>query len=77
MRLSIEISREQHQYLKAAAAIQGESIKDYVLKRTLPDLIEIKKLEEFLAPRIDAAKNGEFSSKTVDDIFDSVKNKAK
>lgn len=77
MRLSIEISREQHQYLKAAAAIQGESIKDYVLKRTLPDLIEIKKLEEFLAPRIDAAKIGEFSSKTVDDIFDSVKNKAK
>ena len=75
MRLSIEITPEQHQYLKAAAALKGESIKDYVLKRTLPDIEGKKALEElenFFTPRIDAARNGEISSRTVDDIFDEV-----
>jgi len=75
MRLSIEITPEQHQHLKAAAALKGESIKDYVLKRTLPDLAEKKALEEletFLEPRIMAAQNGEISSQSVDDIFDNV-----
>jgi len=36
MRLSIEVSAEQHQRLKASAALQGKSIKDYVLEKTLP-----------------------------------------
>lgn len=73
MRLSIEISKDQHQKLKAAAALQGQSIKDYVLKRTLPapeEKTALQELESFLAPRIEAARNGEISSKSVDDIFD-------
>lgn len=73
MRLSIEISKDQHQKLKAAAALQGQSIKDYVLRRTLPDSEEqaaLQDLEAFLAPRIEAAINGELSSKSVDNIFD-------
>ena len=75
MRLSIEVTHEQHQHLKAAAALQGESIKDYVLKRTLPDMNEKKALEEleaFLEPRIAAAMNGEIPTKSVDNIFDKV-----
>jgi uncharacterized protein (DUF1778 family) len=36
MRLSIDITPEQHQHLKAAAALQGQSIKNYVLERALP-----------------------------------------
>ena len=36
-RLSIDITPEEHQKLKAIAALKGESIKDYVLKRTLDD----------------------------------------
>lgn len=75
MRLSIEISSEQHQRLKASAALQGKSIKDYVLDRTLPDSDEesaLQELEGFLKPRIEAAKKGEFSSKSVDAIFDEV-----
>ncbi len=75
MRLSIEITTNQHQRLKAAAALQGQSIKDYVLKRTLPNLEEqvaLQRLEEFLKPRIEAANNGQFSSKSVDDIFNEV-----
>ncbi len=75
MRLSIKITPEQHKRLKAAAALKGESIKDYVLKRTLPDLTEqasLQELEQFLAPRITAGKKGRLSSKTVDDIFDDI-----
>jgi len=79
MRLSIEISPEEHQLLKAAAALQGKSIKDYVLERTLPDSQEkmaLQKLELFLKPRIGAAMNGERSSLSVDEIFDEVENKS-
>lgn len=75
MRLSIEISPEQHQRLKASAALQGKSIKDYVLDKTLPDSDEqtaLLELEGFLKPRIEAAKKGDFSSKSLDDIFDEV-----
>jgi len=75
MRLSIEISPEQHQRLKASAALKGQSIKDYVLDRTLPNSDEqtaLQELESFLKPRIEAARNGEFSSKSVDDIFNEV-----
>ncbi len=79
MRLSIEISPEEHQRLKAAAALQGKSIKDYVLERTLPDSQEkaaLQKLESFLKPRIDAAMNGERSSLSVDEIFDEIENQS-
>jgi uncharacterized protein (DUF1778 family) len=73
MRLSIEVTPEQHQLLKVAAALQGESIKDFVLKRTLPDMQEqqaLKKLEDFLKPRIQAVNIGEISTKSVEAIFD-------
>ena len=75
MRLSIEVSPEQHQRLKAFAALKGQSIKDYVLSRTLPTADEqtaLQELEGFLTPRLEAAKQGDFSSKPVDDIFDEV-----
>lgn len=75
MRLSIEVSPEQHQRLKASAALNGQSIKDYVLSRTLPDSGEqaaLEELEGFLKPRLAAARKGDFSDKSVDDIFDEV-----
>ena len=37
MRLSIEVTPDQHQRLKAVAALRGQSIKDYVLNRVLPE----------------------------------------
>lgn len=75
MRLSIEITSEQHQKLKAVAALQGKTIKDYVLERALPDEDEqaaLQELEVFLQPRIEAARNGRRSSMTVGAIFDEV-----
>ena len=38
MRLSIEITQEQHQRLKAISALRGQSIKDYVLERVFQPL---------------------------------------
>jgi uncharacterized protein (DUF1778 family) len=73
MRLSIEITPEQHKNLKAAAALQGKSIKNYVLERALPnseDQQALNKLQAFLKPRIDDAVAGKLSTKTLDIIFD-------
>ncbi|MCY3769982.1 MAG: DUF1778 domain-containing protein [Gammaproteobacteria bacterium] len=75
MRLSIEVTANQHKKLKAAAALQGKSIKDYVLDRTLPDQNEeaaLKDLEAFLEPRLEAAKRGEWCDQTVGEIVNEV-----
>jgi four helix bundle protein len=71
MRLSIEVTPEQHARLKAVAALRNQSIKDYVLERVLPPPPEtepqsgeeaLRQLEEFLRPRIEAAGRGESSN---------------
>lgn len=76
-RLSIDITPEEHQKLKAIAALKGESIKDYVLKCTLgyaPSLDDMSEdeaiaaLADFLKPRIEQAQRGEFSTKSMADI---------
>ena len=76
-RISIDITAEEHQKLKAIAALKGESIKDYVLKRTLGDAPALNgmsddeavaALAEFLKPRIEQARLGEFSTKSMADI---------
>lgn len=76
MRLSIEITPEQHQCLKAAAALQGKTIKDYVLERALSDVggldADMQALETLLKARINAAAKGEISSKSVGEIADEV-----
>ena len=78
MRLSIEVSLDQHQHqhqrqrLKASAALQGKSIKDYILEKILPDVAEesaLYELEEFLKPRVEAADKEDFLGNSVDEIF--------
>ncbi len=80
-RLSIELTQEQHQRLKAMATLQGKSIKNYVLDRSLPDLPDrefmteeeaLRQLEQLLKPRIEAAARGERSSRTPNQIFEDV-----
>lgn len=75
MRLSIEMTREQHQRLKAVAALSGQSIKDYVLNRVLPDTTTdeaLLQLEAFLQPRLSEAENGVFVDKSVGQIYEEV-----
>ena len=85
-RLSIEVTPEQHKRLKAVAALHGKTIKDYVLERALPQLPNmdsmseeeaLHKLEDFLAPRIEAAKKAEFSPRSVEQIFEDVRREYK
>ncbi len=80
-RLSIEVTPEQHQRLKAVAALHGKTLKDYVLERALPPLPEkddlteteaLHQLEAFLKPRIEAAVQGEAMMKSVEQIFAEV-----
>ncbi len=71
MRLSIEITPDQHKKLKALAALTGKSIKDYVLQRTLPDSDQdaaLRELEDFLGTRYEAARRGEWSEQSIDEI---------
>lgn len=76
-RLSIDITPEEHQKLKAIAALRGQSIKDYVLRRTLDGVPALDSMSEyeafraladFLEPRIEQARRGELSTKSVADI---------
>ena len=63
-RLSIDITTEEHQKLKVIAAFIGKSIKQYILEKALYEVTEspdLKNLEQFLAPRILSAKQGNFS----------------
>ncbi len=73
-RLSIELTSEEHQKIKAIAALQGSSIRDYVLERILPaegdDIAALQELEAFLAPRIKDAENGDTVSSSAQEIFE-------
>jgi hypothetical protein len=76
-RLSIDISQEEHQKLKAIAALKGQSIKEYVMARALGDAPALdgmsedeafKALANFLEPRIEQARRGGLSGKSLDEI---------
>jgi uncharacterized protein (DUF1778 family) len=78
MRLSIEVTQEQHQRLKAIAALRGQSIKDFVLEKVfqpLPETITaseteaLQQLEAFLQPRVEKAEQGILVNKSVQQIF--------
>lgn len=71
MRLSIEVTPEQHQRLKAVAALRGQSIKDYVLNRVLPNDEDeaLRQLEAFLEPRLKEIDKGVIN-KSVQQIFE-------
>mgnify|MGYP001069213892 CR=1 FL=1 len=73
-RLSIELTPEEHQKIKAIAALQGSSIRDYVLERILPseddEAAALQELGAFLAPRINDAQNGNTISSSAHEIFE-------
>lgn len=80
-RLSIDITDQQHQALKATAALKGQSIKDYVLERAFVDALDVSKLSEdeamsalaaLLKPRIEQAERGETVSIPVGGLADHI-----
>ena len=74
-RISIDITSEEHKKLKALAALQGKSIKEYVIERTIgadgdsSQEAALAELESLLDERIRGAQNGSISRRTVGTIF--------
>ena len=79
-RLSIDLTPEQHQKIKAVAALQGKSIKEYVLAQILPtssdEEIALNELEILLDDRVRSARAGKISKKSVEEIFQEVYNES-
>lgn len=75
-RLIVDISKEQHQIIKALAATEGKTIKDYVLEKVLPvsDETDIDnawdELKQLLARRIENADRHGLSTKSIPDIME-------
>jgi hypothetical protein len=73
-RLSIDLTEQQHQQIKAVAALQGKSIKEYAVERLLPLTADeeqaMLELKQLLAPRIERALKGEVVEKTVTEIVE-------
>lgn len=73
-RLTIDITDQQHQSLKALAALQGKTIKQYALERLFPDSTGTdqawQELKAVIQHRIDEGLAGKVSTKSVQDILD-------
>ena len=72
-RLTIDITDQQHRNLKALAALQGKTIRQYAIERLFPDdvigdsaWLELKAL---LAARVEAGLTGKVSNKSVAQIL--------
>ena len=73
-RLTIDMTAEEHQSLKALATLQGKTIKQYALERLFPGDTDAddawQELKTLLGDRINAGPSGEVSDKSIDQILD-------
>ncbi|HDQ4465566.1 TPA: antitoxin [Pseudomonas aeruginosa] len=73
-RLTIDITDQQHQSLKALAALQGKTIKQYALERLFPGDADGEQawyeLTNLLGTRINEGLAGKVSTKSVSEILD-------
>ena len=92
-RLSIELPDHQHQQIKALAAIHGQSLKDFIVEKTLQPVSDVAseiaadgtedekqalhELMDFLAPRIESARRGDFSKLSIKQIIAKAKARRK
>jgi uncharacterized protein (DUF1778 family) len=77
-RISIEIPLEDHKRLQTLAALEGQSLEEFVLKRTLAaargsdEEQGVLALEAILNERIRRAAAGEVSDESVSQVFEEV-----
>lgn len=77
-RIVIDVTGEEHQRIKALAALQGKSMKDYLLEKIFTDHAgtdeddAMEELENLLAARIDRAEQGAISQKSFGQIAQEV-----
>ncbi len=83
-RLTIEITVQQHQNIKALAALQGQSIKEYVIQRLFSSAngetqtmqeTKLAKLRAHLAIGEAQADRGEFVNQSFDEMLKEFKTK--
>ena len=69
-RLTIDVSEQQHQTLKALAALEGKSIKQYALERLFPadEQQAMQELKALLQNRLAAAERAEVSPMSTAEI---------
>ncbi|MFT4233993.1 MAG: hypothetical protein QM607_03190 [Microbacterium sp.] len=73
-RLTIDITAQQHQSLKALAALSGKTIKQYTLKRLFPSDEEqaMQELKALLLQRLAEAERGEVSLLSAVEVAEEV-----
>jgi Antitoxin ParD len=73
-RLTIDITEQQHQSIKAMAAIQGKTIKEYAIERLFPSISDegraLGELRALLEQRMAEASRGEVLTQSLTDIAD-------
>ncbi len=73
-RLTIDITDQQHKSLKALAALQGKTIKQYALERLFPGDADAERaweeLKTLMNMRVNEGLAGRLSTKTVGEILD-------
>ena len=69
-RLTIEVTEQQHQTLKALAALEGKSIKQYAIERLFPADEEktLQELKALLLGRMAEAERGELDERSFAEI---------
>ncbi|MBX9643201.1 MAG: antitoxin [Novosphingobium sp.] len=78
-RLTIDLTDEQHKSLKAIAALEGKSIKQFALEKLLPqacgDDEAWEEFKAFMNDRIERALSSEPSPRTFSDIANAGRRK--
>ena len=73
-RLTIDISEQQHQSLKALAALQGKTIKQHAIERLFPGNVDNdpawQELRGVLTASINDGLAGKVSDRSIGDILD-------
>lgn len=73
-RLTIDITEQQHQSIKAIAALQGKSIKEYAIERLFPAASDedraLGELKALLEQRMAESTRGEVLTQSLAEIAD-------
>lgn len=70
-RLTVDMTNEQHRRLKALAALEGKTIREYTLERLFPSEEQSwRDLQALLRDRIQEGLDGKLSAKKVGDVLD-------
>ncbi len=74
-RLTIDLTDEQHKRLKAVAALEGKSIRQFAIERLFPVKDELdedwERFKAFMDARIEQATEGIISDRTFDQIVET------